>query len=159
MNLTMREKVLLGVLGGLFVLLALWGVASWASGKVDAGLQRVEQLQSNLVRFRSMELELSELGRTRQPAQRQPLVGYLETLARQGGVADRIQLNLLPQGQNQWAGVEVKMEDLTLDEVVLFMHQVESADQRLIFEQFEVAPAFRGRGLLRLSARILGSTP
>jgi hypothetical protein len=52
--------------------------------------------------------------------------------------------------------MEIKAEQLTLDEIVRLVYTVESPDVPVLIEQFEVGPSFRDKELLRVSIRVLG---
>jgi hypothetical protein len=52
-------------------------------------------------------------------------------------------------------GVEVRLDNLTLDELVAFVHAVEHSEPMLLIDRMEVSPNFRSKELLRLTARVL----
>jgi hypothetical protein len=83
-------------------------------------------------------------------------LGLLEGMAKQAGLGDRLQLNLMPQDRaKNLEAVEVKLDALNLDEIVGFVHAIESARPPLIVDQFEVTPSFRARELLRVTMRVI----
>jgi len=94
-----------------------------------------------------------------QPVQKkltQPLMGYIESLAEKHALTSRLQMNMLPEkAVSGLQGVEVKVNDLTLDEMVNLVHTLESADPMLVIDQLELAAAFRDKDLLRLTMRVL----
>ncbi len=159
MVLSTREKLLIGVLVALLLALGLWFGLRGLSGHLEDLQSRVRVQEALLQRATTMN---AELARMQQPAavHRSPrarsLIGYVEQLADRVGVRDRIQLNLLPpDSRSGLQGLDVKVERLSLDEMVNLMYTMEDADYRLVIDQLELSPSFRDKDLLRLSMRVL----
>ena len=157
MLLSAREKMLIALLGAalvaagsFFAYRALRGYEERIEGRIqseEAALRQVAVLREELARLRAAP---------RVEPLRQPLLGYLERLAREAGLGDRLQLNLMPQDRaKDLEAVEVKLDALTLDEMVGIVHALENAQPPLFIDQFEVTPSFRSRELLRVTLRVL----
>ena len=160
MMLSMREKLLVGLL---VVLLAAGGV--WFGAKAVAGYERslvarTVRQEALLNRVQALQTELTRL--RRQPAGVEldrPLIGYVERLAEQIQLKDRIQLNAVPQQTLDGVqGVDLRVDNLTLDEAVNLLYILEDAEAALVIDQLEISPAFRDKSLLRLSMRVLAGT-
>ena len=160
MLLSAREKLLIALLGAVLAAAALFVALKMLRG-YEHGLE--EQIQSGEATLRQVAVLREEMARLRAAPRveplRQPLLGYLERLAKQAGLGERLQLNLMPQdrGKNLEA-VEVKLDALTLDEMIQFVHAVENAQPPLIIDQFEATPSFRSRELLRVTLRVIAQT-
>jgi hypothetical protein len=157
MFLSTREKLLIGLLGAVLVVgLGLVGVRTVRS--YQAGLETdMASAQAALKQVAALREELGRLRTApRVESLRQPLLGHLERLSRQSGLGDRLQMNLIPQERNSaLEAVEVKLDSLTLDEMVGFVNTLENSRPQLVIDQFEVTPAFRQRDLLRVTLRVL----
>ncbi len=111
-------------------------------------LERTQALHAELRRQRTAQV--------RTPVRSGSLIAYVEQFAERIGVKDRVQLNLLPREANgDLQGLDVKVDRLTLDELVQLLYTLEDAEQRLVIDQLELSPSFRDKQLLRLSMRIL----
>lgn len=157
MALSQRERLLIALLGAV-LLLGTAVVAIRAVRDYEAGMEAdIEAARTALKQVAQLSEEMSRLrAAPRAEPLRQPLLGHLERLSRQSGLGDRLQLNLIPQERGSTVeAVEVKLDNLTLDEMVGFVHTLESARPPLVIDQFEVTPSFRTRDLLRVTLRVL----
>lgn len=157
MLLSAREKMLIALLGCVLVVAAVFFAYRGLRGYEDTLDGRIQSAQAALRQATLLREEMARLqaGPHIEPL-RQPLLGYLERLARQEGLADRLQLNLMPQDRSKnLEAVEVKLDSLTLDEMVGIVHAIESSRPPLIIDQFEISPSFRSRELLRVTLRVL----
>jgi len=159
MVLSTREKLLIVVLVALLLALGLWFGLRGLTGHLADLQGRVRVQEALLQRATTMNAELT---RMQQPAaaRRSPrarsLIGYVEQLADRVGVRERIQLNLLPPDPRAGLqGLDVKVERLSLDEMVNLLYTMEDAEYRLVIDQLELSPSFRDKDLLRLSMRVL----
>ncbi|HKI98341.1 MAG TPA: type II secretion system protein GspM [bacterium] len=159
MVLSDREKLLIGLLVALLVAMGLFFGVKGLRGRIADLRSRVEVREALLQKAAAVTGELRHLQQaaTRQrPVRNRSLISYVEQLADGVGLRDRIQLNALPQDTNAGLqGVDVKVERLTLDEMVNLLYTLENADYRLIIAQFDLSPSFRDKDLLRLSMRVL----
>jgi hypothetical protein len=157
MVLSSREKSLLGLLALVLAGAALFFAAKAVNGYENQLRARIEAAEGALRQFRAAGEELEKLQRApRTPALQQPLLAYLEQLARKRGLSDRLQLNGVPQdrGKNLEA-VEVKLDALVLEELLGFVYDVENGSAALGIDQVELTPSFRSRDLVRLTMRVL----
>jgi Type II secretion system (T2SS), protein M len=157
--LSTREKLLIALLAGLLVLLGLWFGIQGLHGHVTELRSRVAGREALLAKAAALTAELQRMQKPavrRQPVRTRSLISYVEQLADGLGLRDRIQLNALPQDTtSNLQGVNVKIERMTLDELVNLLYSMENADDRLIIDQFDLSPSFRDKDLLRLSMRVL----
>lgn len=104
---------------------------------IGGELEKLERLPKRRVRSRS-------------------LIGFVEQLGNNINLKDRIQLNLIPKDKRSGLqGLNIKVNNLTLDEMFNLIFALESAEMPLMIQQFELNPSFRDRDLLRLSLRVL----
>lgn len=159
MVLSTREKLLVALLGVLVVVIGLYlGVGS-LSGRLADLRGRVAVRQALLQKATALRAEMQRLSKagtvTRSP-RAGSLIGYVEQLSQRVGVRDRIQLNAIPRDtESGLQGLEVKVNNLSLDETVNLLYTLEDADYRLVIDQLELSPSFRDKDLLRLSMRVL----
>jgi len=157
MVLSSREKLLLALLALVLAGAALLLAAKAINGYENQLRAQVESAEGALQQIRAAREELEKLQRRpRTPALQQPLLAYLEQLAKKRGLSDRLQLNGVPQdrGKNLEA-VEVKLDALALEELLGFVYDVETGNAALGIDQVELTPSFRSRDLIRLTMRVL----
>ncbi|MBI3994074.1 MAG: type II secretion system protein M [Candidatus Lambdaproteobacteria bacterium] len=157
MTLTSREKLLLLVLAvvlacGMFVL--AWQRIAEYRLDVRREVERQERLLRQ-VRVAAQQLDAARQ-RPASPLGRASLLGQLEQLATRLSLRDSLQLNQIAQtGSPNVEGVEVRLDNLSLDDLVAFVHAIEHSEPMLLIDRLEVSPNFRSRELLRLTARVL----
>lgn len=157
MVLSTREKALLVLLA--LVLAgagAFYGLRALATHEQGLALELRRQ-QETLREAQALRREVARL--ERRPTARvleRPLIGHVEELAGRVGLGERIQLNVLPeQTLSGMQGVELRLDQLTLDELVQLLHTVENSEPALVIDQMELAPSFREQDLLRVNMRVL----
>jgi len=157
MHLSEREKILLSVLAvlvlGTVVYFSVQGLTGYQR-ELEAELTRKRTL---LTRVETLEESLRRLQRGTTTRQAAPVIARLERMATQHGLQESLQLNPVPSPSDSGVEVvEVKLDNLTLDDAMRFIYAVENAEPVLVVEQLELNPAFRDRELLRLSLRVAG---
>ena len=162
-----REQALVVSAGVLVLLLALFSFV------VDPILARAANLDRQLA---SAGRQLAELQTLRGEYQRQKQVidridnrlrrqrrsfaifSYLEQVAGRTGVQDKIQsMNTIaspPGTEYKEESVEVRMEGVTLKQLVEYMHRVENSPQILRIKRLQIAPGRENRQLLSVRLRI-----
>lgn len=159
MVLSTREKALIGVLVALLVGLGVYmGV-----GGVREHLRQLENgvavRESMLTKATALVGEVERMQKVAAPrraARSGSLIATVEQMADRIGVKDRIQLNLIPrESSTGLQALDIKVAQLTLDEMVNFLYTLEDSDERLVIDQFELSPSFRNKDRLRLSMRVL----
>ena len=157
MVLSNREKMLIGILGVLLVgVLLFYGIQGIAS--MGQGLQKEISSRENYHRQAlAITAEMAKLeSRPQQPARTRSLIGFVEQLARRINLGERVQLNLIPNdNRSGLQGIDIKVSDLTLDEMFELLFALENSEIQLMIQQLELNPSFRHRDLLRLSIRVL----
>lgn len=157
MTLSRRETLLIMGLVLLAVAAGFYFLVSQLSGYEQQLGREVTRKQALLAKAVLLTDSLSKFnGKPSKERRRKPLIGYIEQLAARTGLKDRIQLNLMKtnKGRNV-EGINLKLDNLTLDELVTFIHAVENSVPVLAVEQVDITSAFRSKDYLRLSARIL----
>ncbi len=157
MTLSRREILLILGLALLAVGASVYFLFSQLNG-YEARLAR-EAARKKVQLGKTVELTQQLLGFSSKPSRRRrrkPLIGNVEQLASRAGLKDRIQLNLVPTDKaKDVEGIDVKLDNLTLDEMVAFLHAIEGAVPPLVVAQVDITNAFRSQEHLRLSVRIL----
>ncbi len=154
--LSNREKYLIGLL-----VVAVAGAMLYFAFRSLDGVEsrlatQIASRKSTLLQAQALSLELARLESMPQGNRlEEPLIGYVEKIAKRARVADRIQLNLIPQDKNkEIETVEVKVASLNLDEMVNLVYAIENSNAPMVIDQFEISPSFRSKTLLRLSMRV-----
>lgn len=157
MILSKREKLLLAVLavfllgGGLF--LATQKISNY---KLDLRreIAKQERLLTQVhVAARRLEQYSKRPSKT---LGRVSLIGHVEQLATNIALKNQLRLNPVAQtGMANVQGVDVRLDNLTMDDVLGFIHAVEHADPVLLIDRVEIIHNFRQKDLLRLTARVL----
>ena len=154
--LTLREKRMVGGLGGLLIVFLFYlivvGIGSYESGLA----KRVADIKA---KFQKVELVTTELARLKKRPtsikRNQPLIGYIEQIAGTIRLKDRIQLNLIPQEKQDIEAVEIKVDQLTLDEMMGLIYALENSKPKMVIDHMELNHSFKGRDLLRIRLRVL----
>lgn len=145
-----------------FLLVFMIGMALFYGGQgireMGEELQnRISTQESYLHRAKAIMGELEKLERLpKRRVRSRSLIGFVEQLANKINLKDRIQLNLIPKdNRSGLQGLNIKVDELTLDEMMDLIYALESAEMPLMIQQFELKPSFRNRDLLRLTLRVL----
>ena len=157
MILSSREKLLLIVLALTAAgALLYFGVSALGTYERSQARQ-IARKQTLLGRATALQASLAQL-RVRRPGnkRRGTLIGLMENLAERNGLKDRIRLNRVPIDKARGLeGIDVRLDQLALDEMAAFVHSVENARPTLVVDQLEITSSFRSTELLRLSLRVL----
>jgi general secretion pathway protein M len=169
-NLQSRERIFIAGAGGALVVFLLFKLA------IDPLFKHSAELDRQIVTARR---QFSELRTMQQEYQRQKSVvdsinsqlkkqqnfaifSRLEELAGQTGIRNKI-LHMKPtvstpsEVYNE-ESVEVKMEGVTLEQLVRYLHQVENSPQFLKIKRLEVKPRFDNRQILTATFRVSAFT-
>jgi len=154
-SLSEREKVLLIALGAVvLVILTGWGLRSLAGYQHDLTVQ-LDSDRDALNQLKALDTTVGPTGAPR--AVPRSLAATMEDLLSRTGMRDRLQLNPVTQtGKVQ--SMEVKAEQLTLDEMVRLVYAMENPDIPIQIDQFEIGPSFRDKQLLRVSIRVVAQS-
>jgi hypothetical protein len=143
-------------MGLIFVAVALsvgalvYFVVSGLKGYEERLSQEVARKEALLTKVTLISESLAARGR------RKPLIGYIEQLAARNGLKDRIQLNLVPTDKARGVeAINIKLDNLSLDDMVSFIHAIENSKPVLVVDQMEITNSFRSQDQLRLSIRVL----
>ena len=154
--LSNREKYLIVLLIVVSVGVLFYFAFQSLDGVESRLAAQITSRKSALLQVQALALELARLeSMPKGNRLEEPLIGYIETIAKGARVADRIQLNLIPQDKDKKIEtVEIKMTSLNLDEMVDLVYSIENSGAPMVIDQFEVSPSFRSNTLLRLSMRV-----
>jgi len=158
MNLSTREKTLIGVLAVLLVVLGLYFGVRAIGGRMEQLEDDIRQQSALLKRAEAIQAELSKQQPARNPTRKAPvsLIGYVEQLSTKINLKGRVQLNLVERRLGQGIqGLDLKADELTVDEIVSLVYTLENADNPLVIDQMELTPSFRTKDLLRVNMRVL----
>jgi general secretion pathway protein M len=169
-NLQRRERLFVVGAGALLVLFLIFKLT------IDPMLKRSADLDRQLVTARR---QLGELRTMQQEYQRQKSVvasinsqlkkqpnfaifSHLEELAGQTGIRNKIvhmkPTVSAPNDVYNEESVEVKMEGVTLAQLVQYLHQVENSPQLLKIKRLEMKPRFDNRQILTAIFRVSAFT-
>ncbi len=157
MSISNREKLLLGVLALVLIVGSVWlvwqRVADYRFAvQSDVAIQERLLRQVNVAAQQMQDLTV----RPASPLGRISLIGHIEQLAARLALKENLQLNQLAQtGSPNVEGVEVRLDNLSIDDLLAFLHAIEQAEPVMVIDRMEVTPNFRSKDLLRLTARVL----
>ena len=169
-NLQPRERLFLGGAGATLVLFLIFKLAIDPLFKHSADLDRqIVTARRQLVELRTMQQEYQRqktvVDSINSQLKRQPnfaIFSRLEELAGQTGIRNKI-LHMKPtvstpsEVYNE-ESVEVKMEGVTLEQLVRYLHQVENSPQLLKIKRLEIKPRFDNRQILTATFRVSAFT-
>lgn len=158
MLLSPREKFLIAVMVALILITGGYYAVGGLRTHVRDIAAQLEAREDFLRRAIILEEQIreQEILTPKATLRRRPLIGFVEQLANRIQLKSRVQLNLIPQRKSTgMQGIELKVDNLTLDEMVKLVYTLEDAKRTLIIDRFEVSPSFRTKKRLRISMRIL----
>jgi general secretion pathway protein M len=169
-NLQPRERLFVGGAGAVLVVFLIFKLT------IDPMLKRSAELDRQIVTARQ---QLNELRTMQQDYQRQKSVvdsinsqlkkqpnfaifSRLEELAGQTGIRSKI-VHMKPTVSTpnevyKEESVEVKMEGVTLEQLVQYLYQVENSPQLLKIKRLEMKPRFDNRQILTTTFRVSAFT-
>lgn len=158
MILSQREKLLILLLSVLVGLSIVYFSFSAILGYGDDLSRKIQRREVLLARAKVLSTSLSRSGGRARPrkAFKGSLIGYAERLAGQNALKDRIQLNRVPLDKSRGIeAIDIKLDQLSLDEAVGFVHAIENSRPVLVVDQMEITNSFRSKQLLRMSLRVM----
>jgi general secretion pathway protein M len=169
-NLQPRERLLLGGAAAALVLFLIFKVAIDPLFKHSADLDRqIVTARRQFVELRTMQQEyqrqksvVDSINSQLKRQQNFAIFSRLEELAAQTGIRNKI-LHMKPtvstpsEVYNE-ESVEVKMEGVTLEQLVRYLHQVENSPQLLKIKRLEIKPRFDNRQILTATFRVSAFT-
>lgn len=159
MVLSRREKLLVGILAGLAALTILYFLVAQMRGWEQQLQKDISRQQFLLDKARILAAGLEKTAakpRSRNKPKRS-LIGYIERLAAQNALKDRVQLNRVAIDKSKGVeGIDIKLNNLTLDEMVKFLYEIENSKPPLVVDKVDISQSFRAKKKLRLTLRVLG---
>lgn len=161
MVLSKREKLLIAGLAALVVATVFYFLISQIFSYQRDLAQEISRHEFLLNKARVLAASLGPAAAPRSAPQNanRSLIGYLERVAAQQGLKERVQLNRVPIDKAKGVeGIDVKLNELSLDDVVRFIYEIENSRPPLVIDQLEITESFRTKKKLRLNVRVLGQT-
>jgi general secretion pathway protein M len=169
-NLQTRERLFVGGAGAALILFLLFKLMIGPMLDRSAALDRqIVGARSQLTELRTMQQDYqrqkSVVDNINNQLKKQPnfaIFSRLEELAGQTGIRNKI-LHMKPivstpsEVYNE-ESVEVRMEGITLEQLVRYLHQVENSPQLLKIKRLEMKPRFDNRQILLATFRVSAFT-
>lgn len=169
-NMQPRERLFIGGAGAASLIFLLFKLAMDPMLKRSADLDRqIVTAQRQLSELRTMQEEylrqksvVDSINGQLKKQQNFAIFSRLEELAGQTGIRNKI-LHMkptvsTPSEMYNEESVEVKMEGVTLEQLVRYLHQVESSPQLLKIKRLEVKPRIDNRQILTATFRVSAFT-
>ncbi len=169
-NMQPRERLFIGGAGAALLIFLLFKLAMDPMLKRSADLDRqIVTAQRQLSELRTMQEEylrqksvVDSINGQLKKQQNFAIFSRLEELAGQTGIRNKI-LHMkptvsTPSEMYNEESVEVKMEGVTLEQLVRYLHQVESSPQLLKIKRLEVKPRIDNRQILTATFRVSAFT-
>jgi general secretion pathway protein M len=169
-NTQPRERLFLGGAGAVFVLFLIFKFAIDPLVKHSADLDRqIVAARRQLIELRTMQQEyqrqktvVDTINSQLKKQQNFAIFSRLEEFAGQTGIRNKI-LYMKPtvstpsEVYNE-ESVEVKMEGVTLEQLVRYLHHIENSPQLLKIKRLEIKPRFDNRQILTATFRVSAFT-
>ena len=153
-SLSLREQLLIAmmllvgaVLGIFLVFQNHQKTEKQLSSRLEEKKLQLEQLQLLAREWEMLQHEPSA------PVMKQPLSSFIENVARSFAIQDNLQLNVLPQVEEETEGVQVRLDRLKLDQLMDMLYQLENHRPvlRLLQLNISISP---GNRLIRASFQV-----
>ena len=169
-SLQPRERLFLGGAGAMLVLFLIFKIAIDPLFKHSADLDRqIVTARRQLAELRTMQQEyqrqktvVDSINSQLKRQQNFAIFSRLEEFAGQTGIRNKI-LYMKPtvstpsEVYNE-ESVEIKMEGVTLEQLVRYLHQIENSPQLLKIKRLEIKPRFDNRQILTATFRVSAFT-
>jgi general secretion pathway protein M len=166
-----RERLFIGGAGATLVLFLIFKLAIDPLFKHSSELDRqIITARRQLVELRAMQQEYQRLKSVvdsiNDQLKRQQnfeIVSRLEELARQTGIPPNKILSMRqapspPSEMYNEASIEVKMDGVTLEQLVRYLYQIENSPQLLKIKRLDIKPHLDNRQLLNTTFRVSAFT-
>ena len=117
------------------------------SSRLEEKKLQLEQLQLLAREWEMLQQEPSA------PVMKQPLSSFIENVARSFAIQDNLQLNVLPQVEEETEGVQVRLDRLKLDQLMDMLYQLENHRPVLRLSQLNISIS-PGNRLVRASFQV-----
>ena len=169
-NMQSRERLFLGRAGAMLVLFLIFKFTIDPLFKHSADLDRqIVTARRQLAELRTMQQEyqrqktvVDSINSQLKRQQNFAIFSRLEEFAGQTGIRNKI-LYMKPtvstpsEVYNE-ESVEIKMEGVTLEQLVRYLHQIENSPQLLKIKRLEIKPRFDNRQILTVTFRVSAFT-
>ena len=153
-ELSQREKVLISLMLAVMILL-LGGLLVNKFAKYEARLtQNYKSKQQQLRQIQKLKSQWNGLqGVPTAPVMRGSLSSFVESIARRLRIQSRLQLNVLNNPTEGTEGVQVRIDQMNLDQLFDILYILEKKRPVLLIEQLDINRS-PGTKLLRASFRV-----
>ena len=117
------------------------------SSRLEEKKLQLEQIQLLAREWEMLQQEPSA------PVMKQPLSSFIENVARSFAIQDNLQLNVLPQVEEETEGVQVRLDRLKLDQLMDMLYQLENHRPVLRLSQLNISIS-PGNRLVRASFQV-----
>ena len=156
--LSLREQILISIM--CFLVLGLGGAVGYQKIEQErtALQQRLQNHKAQLKQVESLVQQWQEVQRVpTAPVMTQPLSSFIEGISRSLEIQDHLQLNVLNSVPEGTKGVQIRFDQLTLDQTIDVLYRLENHRPVLQIRQlnFSISP---GNRFARLSFQVYKQT-
>ena len=169
-NLQSRERLFIGGAGAALIVFLIFKLTIDPLFKYSAELDRqivtarrqLNELRTVQQEYQRQKSVVDSINSQLKKQQNFAIFSRLEELAGQSGIRNKI-LHMKPtvstpsEVYNE-ESVEIKMEGVTLEQLVRYLHQVENSPQLLKIKRLELKPRFDNRQILTATFRVSAFT-
>ena len=163
-QLSQRERVMVAFAVVAVVLVAAWlGAVEPYQGAMERLDSQMRNRSNSLVEVKGLQQEISRLRQqlsqvSGRKAMEGPLFSYVETLTDQAGIRDRL-LSMRPQQASQQGNyrqqlVELKLEKLSLSQLVRFLYAIEYSGQGVQVKSMRIKRRFEDNSSLDVNLSV-----
>jgi general secretion pathway protein M len=170
-TLQMRERLFIGGAGAALVLFLIFKLAidplfkhsSELDRQIVTARRQLAELRAMRQEYQRLESVVDSINSQLKRQQNFEIVSRLEELARQTGIPPNKILSMRqapssPSEMYNEASIEVKMDGVTLEQLVRYLHQVENSPQLLKIKKLDIKPRIDNRQILTATFRVSAFT-
>ena len=163
-QMSQRERVMVAVAVAAVVLVGVWlGVIEPYQSAMEKLDSQIKNRSNSLVEVKELQKDISRLRQqlsqvSGRKAMDGPLFSYVEALTDQAGIRDRL-LSMRPQQASQQGNyrqqlVELKLEKLSLPQLVRFLYAIEYAGQGVQVKSMRIKRRFEDNSSLDVNLSV-----
>lgn len=165
-NMSQRERWLIGAGIAFVLLVSIWlGVISpyresmeLLDRQIASRQQQLEEMQELAARYQTLETQIRQAQNRPSRSRDFSLFSFVETLAEDLSVRDRL-VSLRPnetstRGEFKEESVEIKLERLTLEQLVQLLYGLEEGEAALDVKNMRLKTRFEDRSLFDMTASV-----
>ncbi|MGK5091441.1 type II secretion system protein GspM [Deltaproteobacteria bacterium TL4] len=153
-ELSQRERLLIAVMMGLLIALLVSMIAKKLSGYEASLTQQKQTQEKRLKEVQKLEKEWIGLQNTSTaPIMPGSLSSFVESTARKLQIHNNLQLNAITNAPSGTEGVQVRLDQLNLDQLFETLYTIEKKYPVLLMDQLDVSIS-PGSRMLRVAFRV-----